>query len=486
MSDSLLKDVLQNLSFLRSQVYFKSSLVALSHALEDLVLAGEDVPLVIANFQRERFYRQEIRRYRQIAQRTDQVYILAAPEQESGFVVDADPYEAIPLHPNDALTQEWHLVIVGQQYSACLVCREQSASTKATDQMRRFEGIWTFDQQASLHAARWLLGRITAYRPELTEKVEQAWQQYGLMLELPRQALIPVHQGTDTSIFGQRLVTYLQAGQYRLLKAYGDLETLNHRLEAIEQTQRNLIAIVGHELRTPLSTIQVCLETIATEPDMPTDFFNVMLDTALTDTERMRKLIQNCLILSRLETGKEPLCLDSIQIQEIIALVLNNLKVSWTRTPLPTIHLDLPSDLPIICADGEGLFKVLTELLENACKFTEPEGEITVQAQIYAIESETCDRVPENNTAVSPMLEVIVADSGRGIEASQLDAIFNWFSQEEDYLRRTVGGVGLGLAICRQLIQGMGGQIWADSVGKNQGSRFHFTVPIELSIDSAP
>ena len=81
MSDSLLKDVLQDLSHLRSQTYFKSSLTALSHAMEDLILAGEEAPLVIANFQKERFYHQEIYRYQKIAQRTDHVYVLAAPEQ---------------------------------------------------------------------------------------------------------------------------------------------------------------------------------------------------------------------------------------------------------------------------------------------------------------------------------------------------------------------------------------------------------------------
>jgi signal transduction histidine kinase len=79
------------------------------------------------------------------------------------------------------------------------------------------------------------------------------------------------------------------------------------------------------------------------------------------------------------------------------------------------------------------------------------------------------------------MVEVIVADTGRGVEPSQVEAIFEWFSQEEDFLRRTVGGVGLGLAICRQLIQGMGGKVWAESAGKNRGSKFHFTVPIELA-----
>lgn len=77
------------------------------------------------------------------------------------------------------------------------------------------------------------------------------------------------------------------------------------------------------------------------------------------------------------------------------------------------------------------------------------------------------------------MLEAIVADTGRGIEPSQLEAIFDRFYQEESALQRTVGGTGLGLAICRQIVRSMGGKIWAESAGKEQGSQFHFTIPIE-------
>lgn len=76
------------------------------------------------------------------------------------------------------------------------------------------------------------------------------------------------------------------------------------------------------------------------------------------------------------------------------------------------------------------------------------------------------------------MLEVIVSDTGRGIEPKRLEAVFDRFYQEEGALRRSVGGTGLGLAICRQIITRLGGKIWAESEGKNRGSQFHFTIPI--------
>lgn len=644
--NSILQDLLQDLPHLRSQMYFKSALTALSHAMEDLILAGSDSPLVIANFQQERFYQQEIRRYQQIAQQTDHVYVLAAPETDSGFAVASGSLETIPLMPNDGLAQEWHLVIIGEQYTACLICREQLKSVSSLDQTRRFEGLWTFDPQVTTQAARLLLGRIANYRPELNPKVEEAWQRYHLTKEVSAQTWISTPQAIDTAIFAQRLVTYLQATQYKLLKAYRviatqerqerliniistavrsslnpqevltvvvqelgklfnncrcllyrfrpperqakieyesvppgmlslkgriwsladnplflavqtqdkalaindvaenpylydnatlrskierasikawllvpiryqgsllgmlelhyggeepyewqkedielvqaiatqagvaltqaqsytDLATLNRQLETLERTQSNLIAIVGHELRTPLSTIQVCLESLATEPDMATEFRETMLEVALTDSERMRRLIQDFLVFSKLDSRQAYRRSELIQLNEAIDLALSNLKTRWSQKTLPSIKVELSPNLPLLKADGEGLIEVLIKLLDNACKFTESMGEIRIEAGILDAQIDL--------QADSPMLEIIVADTGRGIEPDLLEVIFDRFYQEEDWLRRTVGGTGLGLAICRQIIQGMGGKIWAASEGKNQGSQFHFTVPI--------
>ncbi|KYC42791.1 histidine kinase [Scytonema hofmannii PCC 7110] len=651
ISSSLLQDLLQALPHLHQEKYFKSSLMALSHAMEDLVLVGGDQPLVIANFQHERFYRQEISRYQQIAQRTDHVYVMAAPESE--FAALTEPLATIPFDPSDDLALEWHLVVVGKQYTACLICRECSILDAPTviDQARQFEGIWSFDRQVSVTAARLLLERIAVYRPELDPQVRQAWQRYGL--EVEKNAVeTPTLQAIDSVTFAQRLVSYLQANQYRLLKAYqliatserkerlvnsmtaairrslnpqeiltiavielgrafdncrcllyrcdrksenaaieyetvapgipsvgGEtwslidnplfqaaiaqdkaiavadvskaphlqshsvlkplierlgirswllvpvlyqetllgmlevhysgakphiwlkddislveaiadaigvaliqaqaytrLEELNCQLEALERTRSNLIAIVGHELRTPLSTIQVCLETLASEPEMSKELQQSMLQTALTDSERLRQLTQDFLTLSRLESGQVRWQREPISLQECLDLALSSLRSYWSPKTLAQIKVNLPPKLPLLLADGQGLVEVLTKLLDNACKFTDSKGKISIRAQ-----KRKAKALRDEFVSSSPMtvVEVIIADTGRGIEPNQLEAIFDRFSQEEGYLRRLTGGAGLGLAICRRIILGLGGQIWAESKGKNQGSQFHFTVPIE-------
>ncbi|HHP7243341.1 MAG TPA: DICT sensory domain-containing protein, partial [Elainellaceae cyanobacterium] len=228
ISTSVLEELLRKLPRLRSQIYFKSSLTALSHAMEDQVLAVADSPLVIANFQRERFYRQEAHRYLRISELTPQVYVLAAPE--TSFDNGSDHYETVAFNPDDQLSQEWHLVVIGAQYSTCLVCRERPENlpsdapndVSAMDQTRRFEGIWTFDRRVSRQAARILLDRILIYRPELASKIEEA---KGSFLQDRPSGLRDV----DPDPFAQRLVTYLQAGQYKLLKAYRSMAAQERR-----------------------------------------------------------------------------------------------------------------------------------------------------------------------------------------------------------------------------------------------------------------
>jgi signal transduction histidine kinase len=258
-------------------------------------------------------------------------------------------------------------------------------------------------------------------------------------------------------------------------QAYSNLETLNQQLSNLEQTQNNLVAIVGHELRTPLSTIQVCLESLASEPTMPPDLQQTMLEMALGDSERLRKLVQDFLLLSRLESGLAYWHPEPIALQESLDLVLSSFSTAKAALNNPLIIVDMPLHLPPVQADGEGLIEVLTKLLDNACKFTQPDGKIIIRAIVQHREKNT---LATSQGSRQTFLEVMITDTGRGIESNQLETIFERFYQTEGFLQRTVGGSGLGLAICRRIVEKMGGTIWATSAGMNQGSTFHFTIPL--------
>ena len=247
-------------------------------------------------------------------------------------------------------------------------------------------------------------------------------------------------------------------------EAYADLEDLNEQLEALDRTRSNLVAIVGHELRTPLSTIQVCLESLASEPDMASELSQVMLDTALQDADRMRNLVQDFLTLSRLEGGGVEWNVETLSVSECIDLAISNVTARQQDQSMPQItNLTSTQGLPLIEIDGEWLVEVLAKLLDNACKFTDAKGEIAIAVKTNGGKS----------------IEVAVSDTGRGIETASLETIFDRFYQEEGALRRSAGGTGLGLAICRQVVKNWGGEIWAESPGKDRGSIFHFTIPLK-------
>ncbi len=669
ISTSVLQELVQFLPSLKPQIYFKSSLTALSHAMEDQVLAGTDQPLVIATFQQERFYRQEANRYRRIAEITPQVYVMAAAETE--FKNSSEHHETLAFAAEDQLRQEWNLLVLGQHYSTCLVCIERADLAQNSempeqllmDQARPFEGIWTSERQVCIKVAELLFERILHYRPELLEKIQEAFNLFGIR-SITRKGKKTTTRTQSKAIaqdfssfndpFAHRLVTYLQAGQHKLLRVYrslaakerkerlvnsitatirqslnpqevikvatqelgeamgacrcliyrckatdnsvkisneylcnnvisilgktwflrdnplfqevvkrqervyinktnqrdwvgieqeneakektslvsakseealtkiaqkwqihgwlmipilyqgqllgmvelhqcncngsiwqeddlsmveaiatqlgaaiiqaetyANLEDLNQQLEALERTRSNLIAITGHELRTPLSTILVCLETLNQEPDMPVEMRKVMLDTALQDAERLRKLVQDFLKLSHLESGRVDWNPESLRLKECIDLAISGIRTHHGKHEVPGIETQVPSDLPLVQADGEWLVELLSKLLDNACKFTNPDGKVIINAKRNG----------------NQMVEVTISDTGRGIEPNRLNAVFERFYQEEGSLRRSVGGTGLGLAIGKQIVNGWGGEIWADSPGKNQGSQFHFTIP---------
>ena len=249
--------------------------------------------------------------------------------------------------------------------------------------------------------------------------------------------------------------------------------------ETLEHIRHNFIAIVGHELRTPLCTIEVCLESLTLELETSHQdeaYQQEMLAIALNDLERLKQLIKNFFTLARLQQGQLYQHQEYVEVESILELALTGFKNKKSGHRLPTIRLELPLDLPKIKTNGDRLVEAITKLLDNACKFTQPQGEIIIQVQLLNKKTEqlsSLSRAEDNQ-----LLEVIISDTGRGIAPHNLKAIFNCFYQEENALKRTVNGVGIGLTICSQIIKSLGGKIWAHSAGKEQGSSIHFTLPV--------
>ena len=187
-------------------------------------------------------------------------------------------------------------------------------------------------------------------------------------------------------------------------------------------------------------------------------------------------MIKDFFTLARLQQGQLFYSQEFVELRVVLELAIAGLKIKKSGQFLPKINLKLPSYLPKIKTDEDRLVETITKLLDNACKFTDPQGEITIQVQVIKNNKEQLSNCFTERDDL--FLEVIISDTGRGISPNNLQAIFNCFYQEENALKRTVNGTGIGLTICYQIIRSLGGRIWANSAGKEQGSSIHFTIPV--------
>lgn len=198
----------------RFGVYYKNTLVSLCHALEDHILADEGTPLVITAFQQGKWYLQEAQRYADIAQRSREIAIMAAPD--TGFAEhptsQLSNVDLVELDPVDPVAQEWHLIILSPGYTAMLICQELSeadygnAGVPTSDLERKFYGLWTFEPELVQETIEIAIAHIKQYNSALAEKLTNH-----------KQAIIPsIARSQNLGAVVSRVVDYLQTGQDNL------------------------------------------------------------------------------------------------------------------------------------------------------------------------------------------------------------------------------------------------------------------------------
>ncbi|HEX9057310.1 MAG TPA: PAS domain-containing sensor histidine kinase [Ktedonobacterales bacterium] len=232
-------------------------------------------------------------------------------------------------------------------------------------------------------------------------------------------------------------------------------------VNAANRMRSNFISMVSHELRTPLNSINGFLEIVleghvGTLTSRQEEFLNY----ARTSTHQLMTLVEDILFISRADTGQFKLRFAKVAIPELVAQVVMNLR-SMSQTAQVTLHIDIPEDLPQVYADDLRLQQVLTNLINNAIKFTPPGGCVTVSA-----------------TRAGGALRVEVSDTGEGIPLEDQERIFERFYQSPSHASTKAGGYGLGLAIAKLIVEQHGGHIWVRS-RPDGGSTFTFTVPFQ-------
>ena len=230
-------------------------------------------------------------------------------------------------------------------------------------------------------------------------------------------------------------------------------------LEDLERLRSEFLGMVSHELRTPLTTIKGSAATLLAasstlSPAEMGEFFQIIDEQA----DHMRSLISDLLDVSRIEAGTlsitpEPTVVAALVKQAIEAFLRDGARNS--------IEVGLPPDLPRIGADRQRMMQVLINLLPNVSKYSPDQSAIRVSASLEDV-----------------YVAISVSDDGRGISAEHLPHLFRKYSRIDDEgLSRHIAGEGLGLAICRGIVEAHGGRIRADSDGPGFGTRFTFTIP---------
>ena len=230
-------------------------------------------------------------------------------------------------------------------------------------------------------------------------------------------------------------------------------------LEEVERLRAEFLGMVSHELRTPLTGIKGSAATAlgALSPLDPAEirqFFRIIEEQA----DHMRDLINNLLDLTRIEAGTLSVVPESTDVAAVIEQARNAFLSNGYRN---VVDVDLVPNLPRVEADRQRVAQVLFNLLTNAVKYSREWSAIRITA------------APKD-----PYVVFSVTDEGRGIAAEHLPRLFSKFSQIDGDNGRQIGGYGLGLAICKGIVEAHGGRIWAESDGPGHGTRFTFTVPV--------
>jgi signal transduction histidine kinase len=255
----------------------------------------------------------------------------------------------------------------------------------------------------------------------------------------------------------------LQLSNQNLAVANRELEEANKKLKELDQLKSDFISIVSHELRTPLTSIKAFAELIIMKPGMAMDRQQKLLGVINSETDRLARLINDILDLTKIEAGKLSWHITELSIDEVIRNSIASMQ-SLADNKSILVSIQIEPRLPALVGDRDRLVQVLTNVLSNSIKFTPQGGKIEVAARFV--------QTPR------PQIVVSVSDTGVGIPEEDLELIFEKFQRSGDVLTNNTEGTGLGLTISRQIVEYHGGRIWVEStLGK--GSTFTFTLPLD-------
>ncbi|CAN5604159.1 N/A [soil metagenome] len=236
------------------------------------------------------------------------------------------------------------------------------------------------------------------------------------------------------------------------------------QIQQVEAMRRDFVANVSHELRTPLSIFRGYLETLLDDPRQPADELIRILEVMDRHAERLTLLVEDILSLAQLESPAARLDLSEIYLPDFLGGILRDWEKRFGTKPLRAT-LEAADDLPVITADENRLQEIIYNLLDNAVKYSRPEGNVWLRT-----------------ARVGDSVRISVTDEGIGIPASALPRVFERFYRADKARSREIGGTGLGLSIVKHIAQLHGGSVEAESeIGR--GSTISVLLPLGRKTD---
>jgi len=237
------------------------------------------------------------------------------------------------------------------------------------------------------------------------------------------------------------------------------------RIKQLEEVRRDFVANVSHELRTPLSIFQGYVELLRDNPDLPREEVAQTLQVLSKHSTRLNALVEDLLSIARLESRKDELKLASLNTAAFLREVAAGWKLKFEANQV-SFCTEIAPDCPMLSADAFRLEQVFNNLLENALKYTPPQGSVV----IHATRALATDGTPGQDA------EIRVVDTGSGIPASDLPHIFERFYRADKARSRALGGTGLGLSIVKHIVQLHSGSVRVEST-LGIGSTFILRLP---------
>ena len=291
------------------------------------------------------------------------------------------------------------------------------------------------------------------------------WPIYGSesvlgILRIPKERAEALTDQQKTLLHSMLESTAMAMDRLRVMK-----ERIRSREEATQERYRgNLLRAISHDLRTPLAGIMGTSEMIMDMTDK-SDARYALADGIYKDADWLHALVENILSLTRLQDGRLTLHKEQEPVEEVIGAAVAAIE---KRAPEREIAVHIPDEILMVPMDAKLIGQVLTNLLDNAVKHTQPEEEISV----------TASKDPQQQMAV-----FAVADRGTGIAAQDLPNIFQMFYTTKGKGPDAKRGIGLGLAICESIVTAHGGTISAQNREDGKGAVFTFTLPLKENTD---